>query len=112
MRVPGARRAGGAGATVVVPVKLLVLAKSRLDVPREQRQALALAFALDTLAALSASPEVDAVVVRDATVDLRAIDIALTAGYRATAENRGIESIVGARARHCRIAVDGADVCR
>ena len=52
--------------------------------------------------------EVSAVVVRDATVDLRAIDIALTAGYRATAENRGIELIVGARARHCRIAVDGA----
>ena len=63
MRVPCARRAGGAGTTVVVPVKLLLLAKSRLDVPREQRQALALAFALDTLAALSASPEVGAVVV-------------------------------------------------
>lgn len=52
--------------------------------------------------------EVSAVDLRDATLDLRAIDIALTAGYRATAENRGIESIVGARARHCRIAVDGA----
>jgi hypothetical protein len=32
---------------------------------------------------------------------------ALTPGYRATAEDRGVEVIEGARARHCRIAVDG-----
>lgn len=41
------------------------------------------------------------------TVDTQALEAALTAGYRATAEDRGIETIEGARARHCRIAVDG-----
>ena len=43
----------------------------------------------------------------DETLDLRAISIALTEGYRATAEDRGIEFVEGARARHCRIAIDG-----
>ncbi len=32
---------------------------------------------------------------------------ALTPGNRATAEDRGLEYVEGARARHCRIAVDG-----
>ena len=41
-------------------------------------------------------------------VDVQALEAALTPGYRATAEDRGIETIEGARARHCRIAVDGA----
>ena len=41
------------------------------------------------------------------TVDLRALDQALTPGYRATAEDHGVEVIEGARARRCRIAVDG-----
>ena len=45
--------------------------------------------------------------VADGTVDLQAIDAALTQGYRATAEDRGIEVIEGAPARRCRIAVDG-----
>jgi len=40
-------------------------------------------------------------------VDTQALEAALTPGYRATAEDRGIETIEGARARHCRIAVDG-----
>jgi len=44
----------------------------------------------------------------DATVDLQVLDAALSHGYRATAEDRGIEVIEGARARHCRIGVDGA----
>ena len=44
----------------------------------------------------------------DATVDLQALDVALTRGIRATAEDRGLEVIEGARARHCRVAVDGA----
>lgn len=52
----------------------------------------------------SAPPE--ALVV--ATVDRQAVDIALTAGNRATAEDYGIEVIEGARARRCRIGVDGA----
>ena len=41
------------------------------------------------------------------TVDRRALDVALVPGYRATAEDHGIEVIEGARARRCRIAVDG-----
>lgn len=46
--------------------------------------------------------------VLDATVDRLAVEIALTAGNRATAEDYGIEVIEGARARRCRISVDGA----
>jgi len=45
--------------------------------------------------------------VADATMDVRAIDAALTADYRAVAEDRGTEVIEGAPARRCRIAVDG-----
>jgi hypothetical protein len=41
------------------------------------------------------------------TVDLQALDVALTPDYRATAEDRGVEVIEGARARRCRVAVDG-----
>jgi hypothetical protein len=41
------------------------------------------------------------------TVDVQALEAALTSGYRATAEDRGLEVIEGARARRCRIAVDG-----
>lgn len=47
----------------VVPVKQLGLAKSRLALPVAQRRALALAFALDTVAALSGSRWVEAIVV-------------------------------------------------
>jgi len=41
------------------------------------------------------------------TLDRRAIDVALRPGDRTAAENRGIEYVEGARARHCRIAIDG-----
>ena len=40
-------------------------------------------------------------------VDRTVADTVLTEGYRATAEDRGIEVIEGARARRCRVAVDG-----
>jgi hypothetical protein len=50
---------------------------------------------------------VDAGSVEPETVDVRALEIALTEGYRATAEDRGVEVIEGARARRCRVAVDG-----
>ncbi|UFN42965.1 NTP transferase domain-containing protein [Nocardioides okcheonensis] len=50
-------------ATAVVPVKRLDLAKSRLALADEHRRDLALAFALDTVAALAASTRVAAVVV-------------------------------------------------
>ena len=47
----------------VVPVKPLLSAKSRLAVSFEHRRALALAFALDTIAAVSGSPLVAGVLV-------------------------------------------------
>jgi hypothetical protein len=50
---------------------------------------------------------VDMSEVSEDTVDLQALQIALTPGYRATAEDHGIEVIEGARARRCRVAVDG-----
>ncbi len=45
--------------------------------------------------------------VADDTVDLQVLATALSPGYRATAEDRGVEVIEGARARRCRVAVDG-----
>jgi len=41
------------------------------------------------------------------TLDVQAVAVALNQGYRATAEDRGVEVIEGARARRCRVAVDG-----
>ena len=49
--------------TAVVPVKLLMLAKSRLALPAEQRRVLALAFVVDTITALVQSPRVAGVLV-------------------------------------------------
>jgi len=49
----------------------------------------------------------NAALLDDQTLDLQAVTTALTDGYRATAEDRGIEFVEGARARHCRIAIDG-----
>jgi len=45
--------------------------------------------------------------VADDSVDLRILATALDPGNRATAEDRGLEIIEGARARRCRVAVDG-----
>jgi len=45
--------------------------------------------------------------VADDSVDVQALEVALTPGYRAAAEDRGIEVIEGARARRCRVAIDG-----
>lgn len=42
------------------------------------------------------------------SLDVQALSTALTADYRATAEDRGVELLEGARARRCRIAIDGA----
>ena len=41
------------------------------------------------------------------TLDVQALSVALIADYRATAEDRGVEVLDGARARRCRVAVDG-----
>jgi hypothetical protein len=40
-------------------------------------------------------------------LDKTVFDVALTAGNRATAEDRGFDDVEGARARHCAIAIDG-----
>jgi hypothetical protein len=40
-------------------------------------------------------------------VDQTAVDEALNLGNRATAEDRGLEFVEGARARRCRVAIDG-----
>ena len=50
---------------------------------------------------------VPAATVSDDTLDAQALAVALSEGYRATAEDRGVEVIEGARARRCRVAVDG-----
>jgi hypothetical protein len=42
------------------------------------------------------------------TIDVRAFGAALADGSRETAEFHGLDVIEGARARHCRLAVDGA----
>lgn len=54
----------------VVPVKRLALAKSRLALPVDQRRALVLAFAVDTVAALAGSPLVTGIVVVTADPDV------------------------------------------
>jgi hypothetical protein len=41
------------------------------------------------------------------TLDVQAVAAALTPDYRATAEDHGVEVLEGARARRCRVAVDG-----
>jgi hypothetical protein len=45
--------------------------------------------------------------VADGTVDVQAFATALGQGTRATAEFHGVDVIEGARATHCRIAIDG-----
>ena len=40
-------------------------------------------------------------------VDVQVLATALADGVRATAENRGLEFVEGARGQHCRVAVDG-----
>jgi hypothetical protein len=50
---------------------------------------------------------VEAETVAADSLDVRALSTALTPDYRATAEDRGVEVLEGARARRCRIAVDG-----
>lgn len=45
--------------------------------------------------------------VDEQTIDVRILETALTAQGRAIFEDRGAEVIEGARARHCRVAVDG-----
>lgn len=60
-----------------------------------------------TLAPGTRWQDVEVGVVAADSIDLQALDVVLTPGYRATAEDRGVEVIEGARARRCRVAVDG-----
>ena len=46
--------------------------------------------------------------VADESIDAQVLETALTPGNRITAEDRGVDVIEGARARRCRVAVDGA----
>ena len=50
---------------------------------------------------------VDPATVAGHTLDLQAALVALAPEVRTTAEDRGLEFIEGARARHCRVAIDG-----
>lgn len=50
---------------------------------------------------------VDPAQVADAGIDVQVVTTALTSDLRTAAENRGLEFIEGARARHCRIEIDG-----
>ena len=51
---------------------------------------------------------VDARSVAGDDLDAQIVRVALEAGSRQAAEDHGLESFEGARARHCRVAVDGA----
>ena len=46
--------------------------------------------------------------VAGAALDRRVVDVAIRPGVRAAAEMHGIATFGGARARHCRVAIDGA----
>lgn len=59
--------------TAVVPVKALGRAKSRLALPEHQRRQLALAFAADTLTAVTGCADVAAVLVVTADADIAAL---------------------------------------
>ena len=50
---------------------------------------------------------VDPTEVSGADLDRQIVAVALAAGNRTAAEDRGIATVGGARARHCRIAIDG-----
>ncbi len=52
--------------------------------------------------------EAEPAVADNALVDATALRQVLSPGYRATAEDHGLEYVEGARARRCRVAVDGA----
>jgi hypothetical protein len=41
------------------------------------------------------------------SLDVQVLSVALSSDYRATAEDHGVEVLEGARARRCRVAVDG-----
>jgi hypothetical protein len=51
---------------------------------------------------------VESEVVAADTLDVQALSSTLASDYRATAEDRGVEVLEGARSRRCRIAIDGA----
>lgn len=90
--------------TAVVPVKPLRAAKTRLALPTVQRRSLALAFALDTIAALQASARIGEVLVVTADPDvvrrLRPLGVVLVpesgTGLRAAVAD-GVEAATATR---------------
>ncbi|MCV2396045.1 2-phospho-L-lactate guanylyltransferase [Actinotalea sp. M2MS4P-6] len=93
--------------TLVLPVKRLEAAKSRLDVAADARAELALAFALDTLAAVAACEQVEDVVVvtsepRVPEIGIRVVAdpgggllAAIGAGLAAVAQDRPVAVLLG-----------------
>jgi 2-phospho-L-lactate guanylyltransferase len=95
---------------VVVPVKELRVAKTRLDLPPERRAALALAMALDVVAACLDCPAVGLVVV--VTNDERAAAAVRRLGAVVVPDTpeAGIDAALGAGARAARGLLPGAGV--
>jgi 2-phospho-L-lactate guanylyltransferase len=90
-------RADASRVTAVVPVKLLAHAKSRLALPDRQRQALALAFAADTIAALTTCSQVTGVNV--VTSDPAVASLARQLGVHVVPdEASGLNGAIGAGA--------------
>ncbi|PRY69890.1 2-phospho-L-lactate guanylyltransferase [Glaciihabitans tibetensis] len=92
------------GWIVVIPVKGTELAKSRLEVSRETRSALALAFALDTVRAVLAAEQVAEVLVVTASEVVDSAVRALGAGSMRESDaaglNRSIEQAIAVAERN------------
>jgi 2-phospho-L-lactate/phosphoenolpyruvate guanylyltransferase len=87
--------------SVLVPVKLLAQAKSRLaDLPDTDRRALALAMAVDTVAAAVACPLVGAVVVVSSDSAVAAEVTVLGAEVVADTPGAGLNRVLRAGAEH------------
>jgi len=93
----------GARWSIVIPVKRLDRAKTRLELPPELRSELALAMAMDTVAAAAACPAVDEVVV--VTDDPRAAEAVTSLGARVVADHP--DAGLNPALRHGASVVDG-----
>lgn len=98
------------GVALVLPVKSLSLAKSRLELAPCERALVAMALARHTLGVVAATAQVDLVVV--VTADPQVADHARSRGAVVTAEPRrgGLVAAVLAGRRTCRRVAPDADV--
>ncbi|MDQ1629051.1 MAG: 2-phospho-L-lactate/phosphoenolpyruvate guanylyltransferase [Actinomycetota bacterium] len=98
LRTTGVREPAADRVVAVVPIKPLPLAKSRLALPAEDRQALALAFALDTITSLAGSRLVAGIVVVTSDDDVarrvRRLDVRLVRD-----DGSGLDAALGAGIR-------------